>query len=92
MRARAASWMSWSLVALSVASVLGGIMLARTTKSVDPKLPYGGADDTVILTLVTVLAFSVVGAVVASRRPRNAIGWLFCSVGLVEGFDTLARG
>jgi hypothetical protein len=92
MRARAASWLSWSVVALSVASVLGGIMLARMTKSVDPMLPYGGADDTVILTLVTVLAFSVVGAVVASRRPRNAIGWLFCSVGLVEGLDTLARG
>jgi hypothetical protein len=84
MSRRAASWLASSLVALSVASVLSGIMLARTTRSVDLKLPYGGADDTVILTLVTVLAFSVVGALVTSRRARNAIGWLFCSVGLVE--------
>jgi hypothetical protein len=65
MSGRAAAWLAWTLVALSVASVLGGFILARTTHSVDPTLPYGGADDDVILTSVTVLAFSVVGAVVA---------------------------
>jgi hypothetical protein len=92
MSGRAAAWLAWSLVALSVASVLGGFILARTTHSVDPTLPYGGADDNVILSSVTVLAFSVVGAVVASGHPRNTIGWLFCAVGLVEALDTLARG
>jgi len=39
-----------------------------------------------------VLTFSVVGAIVASRHPRNTIGWLFCTVGLVVGLDTLAWG
>jgi hypothetical protein len=92
MRSTPRIWLAWSLVALSVASVLGGFILARTMHSVDPTLPYGGADDDVILTWVTVLAFSVVGAVVASGHPRNAIGWLFCAVGLVEALDTLARG
>ncbi|HEX2107749.1 MAG TPA: hypothetical protein VHF70_00535 [Rubrobacteraceae bacterium] len=92
MNRRAAAWLAWSLVALSVAFVLGGFILARTTQAPDPALPYGGADDGVILTSVTVLAFSLVGAVVASGRPRNAIGWLFCAVGLVEALDTLARG
>jgi hypothetical protein len=92
MSRRTASWLAWSLVALSVAFVLGGIVLARTTQFADPTLPYGGADDDVILTMVTVLAFSVVGAVIASRHPRNAIGWLFCAIGSVEGLDTLARG
>ena len=29
------------------------------------------------------LAYPVVGAVVAARHPRNAIGWLFCAVGLL---------
>jgi hypothetical protein len=71
MRPRAASWLAWPLVALSVAFVLGGFILARTTHSVDATLPYGGADDGVILTLVAVLAFSVVGAVVASRHPAT---------------------
>ena len=36
--------------------------------------------------------FSVVGAIVASRQPRNAIGWIFCSISLVVGLDTLAGG
>jgi hypothetical protein len=38
------------------------------------------------------LTFSVVGAVIASRQPRNAIGWIFCSVGLVVGLNSLAGG
>ena len=30
-------------------------------------------------------SFSLVGFVVASRRPRNPIGWLFCTIGLANG-------
>jgi hypothetical protein len=29
---------------------------------------------------------------IASRHPRNTIGWLFCSVGLIEGINSLAGG
>jgi hypothetical protein len=89
---RGAAWLAWSLVALSVALLLSGIALARTTSSIDAELPYGGADDTLVLALATVLAFSVIGAIVASRHPRNIIGWIFCTVGLVTGLDHLARG
>jgi signal transduction histidine kinase len=39
-----------------------------------------------------VLTFSVVGAVVASRHPRNAIGWIFCTMGLAAGLSALASG
>jgi hypothetical protein len=31
------------------------------------------------------LVFSTIGAVIASRRPENSIGWLFCVVGLLGG-------
>ena len=95
MRHHAAAWLAWSLVALSVALPVGGVAFARTMRSTATlELPYGsaGAADSVVFTLATVLTFTVVGAVVASRHPRNPIGWIFCSVGLVEGFDTLARG
>src|SRR5215210_3076772 len=88
---RAAAWLAWSLVALSVAPLLGGIALAQMTKSTAPVLPYDGPVDAVF-TLATLLTFSVVGAIIASRHPRNTIGWLFCAVGLVIGLDTLARG
>jgi hypothetical protein len=38
------------------------------------------------------LTFSVVGTIVASRHPRNTIGWIFCSTGLVVGLNALAGG
>ena len=31
------------------------------------------------------VVFSTVGAVIASRRPENRIGWIFCATGLVGG-------
>jgi hypothetical protein len=88
------AWLAWSLVAISLALLLGGIALARTTGSIDPELPSGSVGDavSVVLVLATVLTFSMVGAIVASRHPRNPIGWIFCTMGLVVGFGTLASG
>jgi hypothetical protein len=91
---RAAAWLAWSLVALSVVLLVGGVALARMTGSTAPELPSGNAGDaeSAVLVLAMVLTFSVVGAVIASRRPRNSIGWIFCTIGLVLGLGTLARG
>ena len=91
---RAAAWLAWSLVALSVVLLVGGIALARTMGSTAPELPYGstGDADSAALLLAIVLTFSVVGAVIASRHPRNTIGWIFCTMGLVAGLGNLASG
>jgi hypothetical protein len=91
---RRAAWLAWSLVALSMALLLGGIALARTTGSAAPELPYGslGDADSMVIALATVLAFSVVGAIIASHHPRNTIGWIFCAMGLVTGLEALAGG
>jgi hypothetical protein len=88
------AWLAWLLVALSVVLFVGGVALARTTGSIDPELPSGSVGDaeSVVLVLATVLTFSVVGAIVASGHPRNAIGWIFCIMGLVVGLGTLASG
>jgi signal transduction histidine kinase len=94
MSTRAAARLAWSLVIVSVALLLGGIALAQTTRSTAVELPYGSVGDvhSVVLALATVLTFSVVGAIVASRHPRNPIGWILCSIGLVEGLGMLANG
>ena len=92
---RAAPWLAWSLVVLSVVLFVGGIALALTAGSgAAVELTYGSAAelDSAILNLATVLTFSVVGAIIASRQPRNAIGWIFCGMGLVVGLNVLARG
>jgi hypothetical protein len=39
---------------------------------------------------VVILTFSTVGALVASRRPENPIGWLFCCGALIWGLGELA--
>jgi hypothetical protein len=38
------------------------------------------------------LGFPFVGALIASRHPRNPIGWLFCAGGLLMEFGQLAWG
>jgi len=88
---RAAAWVAWSLVVLSVVLLVGGIALAQMTLSTTQERPYYGPADAVLF-LATVLTFSVVGAIIASRQSRNAIGWIFCGIGLVMGITSLAGG
>jgi hypothetical protein len=85
MSSRTAAWLAWLLWALSVAlTVLSFLLLALN-------LSHPGAhvfDYWVKNTILAVL-FSTVGAVIASRRPENPIGWLFCTVGLLGGIRLL---
>ena len=92
MGGHAAAWLAWLLVALSVALLVGGIAMSRAASSTVPNLPFGGETDdaSVVANLVTLLPFSVVGAIIASRHPRNTIGWLFCSVGVTIGVNAFA--
>jgi len=40
--------------------------------------------------LILAVSFSIVGALVAARRPDNWLGWIFCAVGLSQGLVTFA--
>ncbi len=94
MSGRAPAWLAWSLATLSLVLVLGGLSLSYTVRSSVPELPSGGGSDPIgaVIALATVLIFSVVGAIVASRHPRNTIGWLFCGTGLVAGLTSFTGG
>jgi hypothetical protein len=39
-----------------------------------------------------VAAFGVLGVLITSRQPRNAIGWLFCGVAVTGSLMSLSRG
>jgi hypothetical protein len=92
MGSRAAAWLSWALVALSVALIVGGFSLSQAVSTADSGLQVGGEtdDSSVVIDLVTLLVFSAVGAIIASRQPRNAIGWIFCGVGVTLGLNSFA--
>jgi len=54
-----------------------------------PPLRQGGPGYGVLLA-VAFLAYPAVGALVASRRPRNPVGWILCGAGLLLGSEGFA--
>jgi hypothetical protein len=81
MSTRTAAWLVWSLAGLSVAMFVASIVLHVLTH---PSQEATGAGDTLgeLLIYGTFLAFPIVGALIASRHPRNPVGWICLAVGL----------
>ena len=69
------AWSIWGLVAILAALSL--LLLVLSAGDVD----QGEGDWFFLVVFVTeALVFGAMGALIASRRPDNAIGWLFCGV------------
>jgi hypothetical protein len=78
MSRRAATWLAWSLWALCLPFVaFGGVLGFLSTEAYPPD------SGTRVLTTLLALMFPTVGAVIASRRSENPIGWIFCTGGLI---------
>jgi hypothetical protein len=75
-----AAWFAWPLWASSVALVALTVLLDRAPPTVSQMDEPAWAD---VLLAMVVLTYTTVGAFVASRRPRNPIGWIFCGTGLL---------
>ncbi len=91
MSARTATWLAWSLWALSVllaalATLFYFLSISISLEGRDrPPLEF------LPVLLIAFLVFSTVGALIASRRPENAVGWIFCAVGIFLGAAFLAQ-
>src|SRR5215203_3511879 len=80
---RANSWLAWSLAVLSLVLCGAGIVLYLATLSVQPPSFWGtGGLSAVLYVYLPFLAFPLVGALIASRRPENPIGWICLAVGI----------
>jgi hypothetical protein len=94
---QAATVLAWSLAVVSLVLLLTAETLSYLSRSAAPAsvdgpnwLDYGLH----YAFTVMVAAYLTVGGLVASRRPRNAVGWLLCAVGLataVESFTDAYR-
>jgi hypothetical protein len=96
--------LAWAVCALTVAVALGSLVLAiADPNSAGPDhlspsgptvndTPEGGYVPYAALSAVVFSAFALVGAVVATRRPRNPVGWFFGAGALLWSLGVLSSG
>jgi hypothetical protein len=81
MSTRATSWLAWALAGLSVAMFLASAVLYVLVPSSQEGPSTSGALSELLI-FVTFLAFPIVGALIASRHPKNPVGWICLAIGL----------
>ncbi|CAN5363841.1 hypothetical protein BH20ACT24_BH20ACT24_13310 [soil metagenome] len=79
MKARTASRLAWSLLGLAVAMIALTVLLEALNHR-------AGSGEGYRVGLV-VVTFTAVGALIASQRPQNAIGWIYCAAGLLQALN-----
>jgi hypothetical protein len=81
--ARAVAWLAWALCAVCVTlTILALVFGARNYDSLAVFLTEVGPG------ALLAVSFPVVGALIATHRPRNPIGWIFCTVGVSQSLVT----
>ena len=74
-------WLAWTAFAVSALlfafAIIGGARRTPTFAAIPVVVPVWA----ILLLSVTFGGFCLVGALVVSRMPRNAVGWLFLSIG-----------
>ena len=89
---RTAVWSAWSVWGTALGFVVIGLLFGILAFSA--VLPEG-RDPMLIPIMVQgglVVLYGTLGALIASRRPRNPIGWIFCAMGAALGFLSAAYG
>jgi len=83
---RRAAWLAWSLVTLAFVLALAGLLGSPSSER--------DVGHTVLYDLswwVIAFSWAIVGALIASRQPRNPIGWVFCALTLFVALTSPAE-
>jgi len=82
--------LAWALWGLTAALVIAAFVFFGLT--VHTRLPTGGTSRPGdIIFPVGYLVFATVGTLIATRHPRNYVGWIFCVLGVLIGLWALTR-
>ncbi|HEX5937199.1 MAG TPA: ATP-binding protein [Actinomycetota bacterium] len=82
---RRVSWIAWGLLVFDLVLLLAAVVLelAFTQGDEDVEFIYGG--------FALVVGYGAAGALIASRQPRNAIGWLFVGIATIFAFTAFTE-
>jgi hypothetical protein len=78
-RAQIGARLGWGLCAVSLTLVTLSMVYEARTHSLSAALANHAPN------AIVAVSFPAVGALIATHRPRNPIGWLFCAVGIFQG-------
>ena len=81
--------LAWSLCLMSLALAAASLILALLNGRTLSEIFLTWGPSIASLAVVTV-SFSVVGALIASHRPSNLIGWVFCAAAFLQGLLSAA--
>lgn len=81
MTSRTAARLTWTTCLVAAAAMAGALAVDVANSAVDAFS---------ILGIPAILAFSVIGALVAQRQPDNPVGWILCTVGLFFALGSLS--
>src|SRR5215217_1690099 len=89
-RRAASSYLAWSLCTLCVALAVASLILALLNGRTLGEIFMAWDGPTISTLLIETVSFSVIGALIASHRPENPIGWFFLAVGFFYGLLSAA--
>jgi hypothetical protein len=87
---RGAAALAWLLCTVSLALVILGLMLSVIGSSMAFTFYWTKWRDQAIL-LVAIIGAPLLGGLIASHRPRNPYGWLWCGLGLGAALWMIAQ-
>src|SRR5215218_8821506 len=85
MSRRTASWLAWSMCALSLTLIALSLLLLALNLSHPDVHVYFWVENTLVS-----VSFSIIGAIIASRLPANPVGWLFCAAASIAAVAHLS--
>ena len=85
MSKRTASWLAWSMCALSLALTALTFLLIVLILNLNTPIYFFWLNLTVLS-----VGYSAIGAIIASRLPNHPIGWICCAIGFIAAVDHFA--
>src|SRR5215204_1266047 len=82
MSKRTASWLAWSMCALSLALIALSFLLIVLILNLNTPIYFYWLEPTAIA-----VGYSVIGAILVPRLPHHPIGWICCAIGFLAAVE-----